>query len=153
MIDNDKYPNPNVVCYNSALSAIVNINNSTSYNMDIEQQDDIINEIIELMDNNGVKPSAVTCDILMNISLQQRNIDKLFMYYNKYGVNTRKQVVKMSNYALKYYQSQQERDDDKMSEFKSWAIKEYEKSVIEDLPLLDRDSAVEKYSTHLSHQM
>eukprot|EP01084_Bolivina_argentea_P132445 233720_1 len=100
MREKEEYPQPDVFSCCYTLMAIVYLNEWNPDKIEIEAQNKCIQEVVEMMDQLGIKGNVRYYGVLFEICAQHKDIDRLLAYYEGIENKTDKYVERMATFAI-----------------------------------------------------
>merc|ERR1719410_2758235 len=119
MLDNDDYPNPNSVCFCTALSALVHLNKV--YEPEVDVQNEIVEKVLDLMEKANVRKNDNVYRILMQISAQHGDLEKVHANYKELRRKNYRIVKVMTAYSFSCFRRMEYTEAD-VAAFKEWVV-------------------------------
>lgn len=152
--DNAEYPDPDVICCCTALTALRCFNEKHGDRMDVELQREIIEDILGMMESVKIKKNGVFSFVLMQIYAQHRNEEMIQSVYRQIEDKTERDVTGMSRNmmdCLRWKVQCGEEIEAKLDELRMFILEEYK--IYISVPLTERQEAIDKLDRLLQSQI
>eukprot|EP01084_Bolivina_argentea_P113516 202279_1 len=121
--------------------------------MDIEKQIKYIKQILNVINKLNIECDNIFYFILIKLSMQHNDLNKLYMYYNEIENKTEKDVIVMTQDVIQYFKNNYDGEniDNEMSQFKSWVLDEYKN--YNSLPLLEQEDSFQEFKNMICNEL